>query len=116
MPRFVVLTHDHPFSHWDFMLESGTALRTWRLLESPDSPHPRKAEAIADHRLAYLDYEGPLSGGRGSVARWDVGEYTLRSDEPDRVEIELAGAKLRGRFVLKYLGGEGGWSFQSLID
>jgi hypothetical protein len=33
------------------------------------------AQRIADHRLAYLEYEGPISGGRGTVRRLDGGSY-----------------------------------------
>ena len=35
------------------------------------------AEVLPDHRLAYLDYEGPISGDRGSVTRWDRGTYDV---------------------------------------
>ena len=33
MPRFAVLTHDHPFLHWDFLLEDGAAESYDRLAE-----------------------------------------------------------------------------------
>lgn len=75
MPRYVILTHDHPFLHWDLMLEDAGVLRTWRLLEEPAAGRTVRAERLADHRLAYLDYEGPVSGGRGNVAQWDHGTY-----------------------------------------
>src|ERR1700704_4821039 len=76
MPRFVILEHDHPVLHWDLMLEAGTALRTWRLARAPSAPgEVIDALALPDHRLFYLDYEGPVSGGRGVVKRWDAGEY-----------------------------------------
>ena len=35
MPRFVILEHDYPELHWDLMLETAGALRTWRLLRPP---------------------------------------------------------------------------------
>ena len=75
MPHYVILTHDHPFLHWDFMLEQAGVLLTWRLLSEPAVGAEVRAERLADHRLAYLDYEGPVSGGRGSVVRWDYGTY-----------------------------------------
>jgi hypothetical protein len=75
MPRYVILVHDHPFLHWDFLLESGDAALTWRLLEQPRPDAAIQAEALPAHRLRYLDYEGPVSGGRGNVTRWDWGEY-----------------------------------------
>jgi hypothetical protein len=76
MPRFVILEHDRPELHWDLMLESGSALRTWRLAAPPQTPGERiAATALPDHRLHYLDYEGPVSGNRGTVKRWDTGHY-----------------------------------------
>ncbi len=75
MPRFVILCHEnHRGAHFDFMLESGDVLKTWALPQPPASGVEIECEALADHRLAYLDYEGPVSGGRGSVARWDRGD------------------------------------------
>ncbi len=64
MPRFVILEHDHPFVHWDFLLEDGDHLRSWRLKEQPAPGRTVEAEAMVDHRLRYLDYEGPVGGGR----------------------------------------------------
>lgn len=75
MPRFVILAHDWPSPHFDLLLQVGDALKSWRLLADPRAAEWVPAEANADHRLAYLDYEGPVSGGRGSVVRIDAGEY-----------------------------------------
>ena len=66
MSRFVILEHDYPVQHWDLMLEAGDVLRTWRLIAPPDKTQAVAAESLGDHRLAYLDYEGPVSGNRGS--------------------------------------------------
>lgn len=96
MPRFVILTHDYPGWHWDFMLERDEDLRTWRLLSVPASSHPISAEALAGHRKAYLDYEGPVSGNRGAVQRWDQGDYELLEDSADRVVVRLRGTRLKG--------------------
>jgi len=101
MPRFVVLTHDHPSLHWDFMLESADRLRTWRLAGPPDAGSPIAAEPLPDHRLHYLDYEGPVGGNRGEVHRWDRGEYVHVKETPTRIEVRLTGAKLVGTAVLQ---------------
>ena len=69
MPRFVVLEHDHPALHWDLMLEGDGVLRTWRLDAPPEPGKTVRATSSFDHRLIYLDYEGPISGGRGCVCR-----------------------------------------------
>ncbi len=73
MPRFVILTHDWPFPHWDLMLEEEGKLLTWRLLDEPRLGDPLRIEKSADHRLEYLDYCGPVSGNRGAVDHWDSG-------------------------------------------
>jgi hypothetical protein len=98
--RFVILQHDHPFLHWDLMLEVGDALRTWRLLEEPALGKVIAIEPLGDHRKLYLDYEGPVSGGRGAVRRWDAGELEWRIDETERVVVRLAGQRLSGEAIL----------------
>jgi hypothetical protein len=95
VPRFVVLEHDHPSLHWDFMLEAGGVLRTWRLSALPEAGRAVAAAASFDHRLAYLDYEGPVSGGRGQVRRRDAGTFEWLRDEPGRIAVRLVGHHLR---------------------
>jgi hypothetical protein len=101
MPRFVVLTHDHPSWHWDFMLETKGVLRTWRLSAAPDTPGSIYAEPLPDHRLRYLEYEGPVSGDRGHVRRWDAGEYSVVDESLGRLEVRLQGKRLHGTAVLE---------------
>lgn len=122
MARFVVLRHETPpdgqrAAHWDFMLEAGERLRTWAVYGDITSPRPQPAESLADHRRAYLDLEGPLSDGRGSVTRYDRGEYRLEQEEPaegEPVEVValLSGEKLRGRVRLEQTADNAhGWRF-----
>ena len=96
MPRYVILEHDHPQLHWDSMLESGQVLRTWRLAEPPRTGRAIQAEASFDHRPIYLDYEGPVRGGRGRVVRWDTGTFHWEVDEPGRVIVRFAGKRGHG--------------------
>ena len=111
MLRFVILTHNYPFPHWDFMLEQGDSLRTWRLRLAPDTGRQIIAEPLADHRRHYLDYEGPLSGGRGEVRRWDHGDYEPIEMQTSRVEVRLAGTKLDGRAILEQTDDSTEWTF-----
>lgn len=107
MPRFVVLEHDWGGVHWDFMLEVDGSLRTWAV-DEPIAPGVElRARALADHRLAYLDYEGPISGGRGAVIRRESGTYRVVEWGEDRVEVDLAGGQLVGRVVLWTAPGDG---------
>jgi hypothetical protein len=100
MPRFAILAHDHPAPHWDLFLEAGPVLRSWRL-RSPLAPGaPVVAEPTADHRLLYLDYEGPVSGGRGTVTRVDAGSFTWETDEPDHLTFRVAGSRFVGGVTL----------------
>ncbi len=168
--RFAILTHDHPFFHWDLLLEAGETCWTWRLVERrevrderrepeespravgngqwavgesegrlqmadggwPESaagsplppgeglgvrvaavtdrfpsrrepansltahcplPTPLDIERIANHRLLYLDYEGPVSGNRGHVARWDWGEYRVSGETDLEITVDLRGTR-----------------------
>ncbi len=113
MPRFVILEHDWPTRHWDFLLEAGSVLRAWRLLAEPIAGVVVTAEANFGHRLLYLDYEGPVSGDRGNVSRWDAGTFDWLVDEPGRVEVELRGAKLTGQWRIE--SNAGGWRFVSFV-
>ena len=90
--RTVLLRHTLPdaSAHLDWMIETApdAALVTFRLT-SPMGAGPFEAERIGDHRRAYLDYQGPVSGGRGEVARVASGEATLHADEPDLLDLTL---------------------------
>ena len=122
MPRFVVLFHQCPPdyarpSHWDLMLEADGVLRTWALAQLPchwlrahqatvaacgscpplaasDTVH---AEQLADHRMAYLDYEGPVSGNRGSVVRVASGSFAELGRAADQLAIALTSPSWCGR-------------------
>ena len=100
MPRFALLAHDWPAPHLDLLLESGPACWTWRLPAFPSPGQDVPAERIADHRLAYLDHQGPVSGGRGSVRRVDGGAFDLLEATPQRVVAHLRGTRCAGRIVL----------------
>ena len=112
MPRFVVLEHDHPALHWDLLLEAGDVLQGWRLSAPPAEGVRIPAERSFDHRLLYLDYEGPISGGRGRVVRWDRGELLWSEREAALVVVQLSGERLRGRLCLKCEDGAWGATFE----
>jgi hypothetical protein len=115
MPRFVILRHDPPPAgevrvHWDFMLEAGEMLQTWALEQEPVYKVTIRARQLADHRHTYLEYEGPVSGGRGMVTRWDAGEFTWRVQSDSERVIDLNGSILHGHARLTRLEPEPhGW-------
>ncbi|MGE0760348.1 MAG: DNA polymerase ligase N-terminal domain-containing protein [Pirellulaceae bacterium] len=105
MTRFVILRHEPgPYSsrplHWDLMLETGGVLRTWALAAEPGAACVVEGEQLADHRLAYLEFEGELLGGRGNVSRWDRGTYRLLDETPDLLQCELHSPRLPGNLRL----------------
>jgi len=106
--RFVILHHRlDDGEHWDLMLEQGDVLLTWQLLRDPILPanYPIPARRIGDHRKAYLNYEGPLTGGRGTVRSVDSGSLVDIEDTAQGLRIVLAGKRLCGSFLLRKAGG-----------
>lgn len=90
MPSFVVLEHDHPIIHWDLMLDTGGALRTWRLNALPQDGLTTDCQSLPDHRRDYLEYEGPVSGGRGYVTRVIAGQYEFLDESVAELRLRLA--------------------------
>jgi hypothetical protein len=110
MPRFAVLDHDHPFRHWDFLLEAGDHLCAWRLLSVPRHGESIVAEPLPDHRPLYLDYEGPVGGNRGRVVRWDSGTFDWVSENADEIRVTLHGGQILGTVTLRRTAD--GWTWQ----
>lgn len=107
--RFVVQRHSSSGDvHWDFMLEYGDNLQTYRLDIDPSliTAEPVTAERILDHRLEYLTYEGPISDGRGTVRISDRGTFTISRQDQRRIELSLAGQVLNGEFLLEHASGK----------
>lgn len=101
--RFVILEHDYPFLHWDLLLEEECSARTWRLLRKPCLGEPIAAEPLPDHRLMYLDYEGVVSGDRGSVKRVIAGTYEPMSDQTDVLAFALSGSSFAESVLIRTL-------------
>ncbi|MBL8824366.1 MAG: hypothetical protein JNJ77_17395 [Planctomycetia bacterium] len=86
LPRYVMLEHQWNGVHYDLMLECQGMLRTWKLME-PLTSGEQKATELPLHRLAYLEYEGPVSQCRGTVKCIAAGNY--EGDAGLEVEINL---------------------------
>jgi hypothetical protein len=99
--RFVVLEHVWNGVHWDLMLDTGESLQTWAI-DAPIVPgRALPARKLGDHRRAYLEYEGEISGNRGSVRRVEQGTYEVEVWTDDRVVVRLFGAQLVGTAELR---------------
>ena len=112
MPRFVILRHELPqgSSHWDVMLEGDESLLTWSISEIPTDDHPVIARRLPDHRTIYLDYEGPVSGDRGDVRRWDAGTYQQLRSSDRELEIHVHGNRIQGLFRFEQIDSTDNWN------
>jgi len=105
--RFAILHHvNYEIEHWDLMLEHEGVLLTWKLpLEPIDrSMFPMPACRIKDHRVMYLDYQGPISGDRGEVTRVDGGLVVIERLSERECVCRLSEGRLAGRFHLLWTG------------
>ncbi len=81
-------------AHDDWMFEADGVLVTF---QCPVAPAALAVGAevtvrrLADHRRAYLTYEGPVRGGRGSVRIVDRGRYDGWIDPDGTWRIRIAG-------------------------
>ena len=111
MPRFVIQEHHQKDKvHFDFMLEFGDILKTWRVPLSPEQS-PQTIESIGDHRKLYLDFEGDISGNRGFVKIWDKGEFEILIWSDELIEIRLMGNKVIGDYRLRF-SNSSFWTFE----
>lgn len=88
----VLLRHELPDGSWhiDWMLDQDPQglerLMTFRLPRSPIRLEPEETmliERIGEHRREYLEYEGALSKGRGTVRRIASGRIITWSDRDE---------------------------------
>ncbi len=101
------------------MIQRGGTLATWKCMVAPEDAHRAAVacERMADHRLAYLDYEGPISGDRGEVTRVDQGACIVIEWNDSRVDVVVEGTRLVGRFrMTKAQDDDQSWSLMRLDD
>jgi hypothetical protein len=101
---FVILEHTgtvsyKPGVHWDLLCEEGEDLRAWEFSEPITVPR-QKIIALPAHRRMYLDYQGPISGDRGTVRQVAEGTFELLQDSPVQWTIRLHGIALQGELRL----------------
>jgi bifunctional non-homologous end joining protein LigD len=111
--KFVIQQHSTALGvHWDFMLELGGILQTYRLDKAPQQliQSPAIAVKIFDHPLKFLTYQGPVSKGQGSVSIVETGTYEMVHQAHNRIELDLNGKILKGKFTLTNIEGDD-WQF-----
>ena len=115
-PRFVVQKHWARNMHFDLRLELDGTLKSWAVPKGPSTrvEEKRLAVHVEDHPLEYGSFEGVIPSGNygaGSVIVWDRGWFrSFKPEDPleqyarGKMELELFGFKLRGRWTLVRMG------------
>lgn len=113
---FVVQKHDATRLHYDFRLELDGVLLSWAVTKGPSLvPGERRlAVHVEDHPLEYGGFEGTIPKGEyggGTVLLWDHGTWTPEGDArrgvaKGRLDFELHGQKLKGRWHLVRMAGK----------
>jgi bifunctional non-homologous end joining protein LigD len=115
---FVVQKHAARRLHYDLRLEMDGVLKSWAVPKGPSvhAEEKRLAVHVEDHPVEYADFEGVIAHGNygaGSVIVWDRGWYRLvKPEDPleqlrrGKLEFELFGYKLRGRWTLARMSGK----------
>jgi bifunctional non-homologous end joining protein LigD len=115
---FVVQKHAARRLHYDLRLEMDGVLKSWAVPKGPSAhaEERRLAVHVEDHPVEYGDFEGvipPGNYGAGAVIVWDQGWY--RSAKPEdllaqlargKLEVEIFGHKMRGRWTLARMSGK----------
>jgi DNA ligase D-like protein (predicted 3'-phosphoesterase) len=118
LPLFVIQEHHATTLHWDFRLEIEGVLKSWAITKIPpeNTGVKRLAIEVPDHSINYASFEGEIKEGygKGTVKIWDKGKYKLTERTKNKIEFELYGGKLKGKYVLIYTGygkNKNGWLF-----
>ena len=116
--RFVIHKHSARRLHYDLRLEIDGVLKSWAVPKGPSvrSHEKRLAVHVEDHPIEYADFEGVIpegSYGAGPSIVWDAGRFQLLKPEPaseqiarGKLEFELFGYKLKGRWTLARMSGK----------
>jgi len=113
--RFVVHLHDATRPHYDVRLQIGGTLKSFAVPRGPSLEAGDKKLAVLteDHPLEYLEFEEIIPEGNygaGAMIVWDVGRVRYlettaeRGLEIGKLDFELDGFKLHGRFALVATG------------
>jgi bifunctional non-homologous end joining protein LigD len=113
---FVVHLHDATRRHYDLRLEVAGVLKSFAVPRGPslDPADKRLAVETEDHPIEYLDFEAVIPEGNygaGAMIVWDRGRVRYLEKPPEegeargKIDFELTGYKLRGRFALVLTGG-----------
>jgi DNA ligase D-like protein (predicted 3'-phosphoesterase) len=109
---YLIQEHHATRLHWDLRLEMKGTLKSWALPKTPPKIKNLKRLAIQveDHPLDYANFQGEIKDGygKGTVKIWDKGAYEIVEKDKEKIEFQIHGKKLKGKYVLvnAKLGGE----------
>lgn len=116
-PSFVIQKHWASRLHYDFRLEMNGTMKSWAIPKGPslDPSIKRMAIQVEDHPVSYNQFEGQIPAGQygaGKVIIWDKGYWEPIGDPrkghlSGKLEFELRGHKLHGRWALVRTAGKG---------
>ena len=109
--RFVVHQHAATRMHYDLRVEVAGTLKSFAVPKGPSLSPADKHLAVhtEDHPLEYLEFEAVIPAGNygaGAMILWDTGTIHYlenpaeRGLEQGKLDFQLWGYKLRGRFAL----------------
>ncbi|WP_158879816.1 DNA ligase D [Rhodanobacter sp. L36] len=110
-PIFVVQLHHATARHYDFRLEADGALKSWAVPKGPSlrPGEQRLAVEVEDHPISYATFGGDIPEGHYGAGHVDVfdhgtwqpeGDDALKSIAAGKLDFELHGKHLRGRWTL----------------
>jgi bifunctional non-homologous end joining protein LigD len=112
---FVVHLHEARRRHYDLRLQIGSTLMSFAVPRGPslDPKDKRLAVNTENHPIAYVDFEDVIPGGNygaGAMIVWDTGNVVYLESSAEagierrKIDFELQGYKLRGRYGLIHTG------------
>lgn len=112
---FVIQKHAATRLHYDLRLEMDGVLKSWAVTKGPSlvAGEKRLAVHVEDHPLDYGSFEGTIPKGNygaGAVIVWDRGTWVPVDGDyaKGKLEFELKGDKLSGRWHLVRMRGKRG--------
>ena len=102
---YLVQKHQATRLHYDLRLERDGVLVSWAVPRGiPEETGDRRlAIQTEDHPLEYGGFEGTIPSGQygaGVVEIWDRGFYVPVRWTDEKVEVVLAGERIKGRYEL----------------
>ena len=120
---FVIQKHAATRLHYDLRLEMDGVLKSWAVTKGPSlvAGEKRLAVHVEDHPLDYGTFEGTIPKGNygaGAVIVWDRGTWTPVDGDyaKGKLEFELKGEKLSGRWHLVRMRGKRGETRETGAD